>query len=104
MRKLFIFSLLLHYITDQRALAQEVEILSPDKQLRVVVSVNSDQVVFGVSYQGKVMLENSPLGLVTGEEDFSSGMKYLGKEESGLSKKYRNEKIKKSEIDYKGIS
>src|SRR5688572_1489521 len=102
MFKILFYFLPLYFITGERAMAQDAEMLSPDKQVKLVVSVKNGKMEYSVSYAGKVMLESSPLGLITNEADLSSGMKYLGKEESMVNKTYRNEKIKRSEIHYKG--
>ncbi len=97
-----IFPLLICLVAaGPEAVSQQVEIQSPDRQLKLTVSVNNGQPVYSVSYQGKLMLENSPLGLVTNEADFSAGMKYLGKEEDAVNRQYTNAKIKKAEVQYK---
>lgn len=102
MQKRLFFPLLICLIAaGPEAGSQEVEIQSPDRQLKLMVSVNNGQPVYAVSYQGKVMLEHSPLGLVTNEADFSTGMKYLGKEEDAVNKQYTNAKIKKAAVYYK---
>ena len=82
------------------ALAQDNTIVSPDKQLKVVVSVTDGKPVYSVSYKGKTMLENSPLGLIINEGDFSTGMKYNSKAESNVDKNYTQDKIKRSQIHY----
>ncbi|RZL02089.1 MAG: glycoside hydrolase family 97 protein, partial [Pedobacter sp.] len=81
--------------------AQDAVILSPDKQLKVNLLVLEGKPVYSVTYKGKTMLENSPLGLKTNEGDFSLEMKYLNKAESNVSKDYNQEKIKKSQIQYR---
>lgn len=97
-----IFPLLTCLVTfGPAAVSQQVEIQSPDRQLKLMVSVNNGQPLYTVSYQGKLMLENSPLGLVTNEADFSTGMKYLGKEEDAVNRQYTNAKIKKAAVQYK---
>jgi hypothetical protein len=49
----------------------------PDGHLKLNVSVKNGLPVYSVMYKGKVMLEDSPLGLVTNEGDFSSSMENL---------------------------
>ncbi len=80
--------------------AQEAAVLSPDKQLKVSLSVADGKPVYSVSYNGKPMLENSPLGLKTNEGDFSTGMKFVSQAESVVDKNYTQDKIKKSQIHY----
>ncbi|RZA00614.1 MAG: glycoside hydrolase family 97 protein [Sphingobacteriaceae bacterium] len=81
-------------------LAQDNTIVSPDKQLKVTVSVADGKPVYSVSYKGKTMLENSPLGLMTNEGDFSTGMKFNSKAESNVDKNYTQDRIKRSQIHY----
>jgi hypothetical protein len=82
------------------ASSQEPTISSPDKQLKVSVNVNDGKLLYGVTYKGKSMLENSPLGLVTNEGDFTTGMKYLSKADDVVENSYSETKIKKSNIHY----
>lgn len=80
--------------------AQDATIFSPDKHLKLDLAVSAGKVSFSVLYKGKVMIENSPLGLKTNEGDFTSEMKFLGKSEGNVDKKYTEEKIKQSEVHY----
>ncbi|MEI6945641.1 glycoside hydrolase family 97 catalytic domain-containing protein [Paraflavisolibacter sp. H34] len=80
--------------------AQDATVSSPDQQLKVSLSVTEGKPAYTVSYKGKTMLETSPLGLKTNEGDFSAGMKFLGKSESTVEKRYTQQKIKKSEVHY----
>jgi hypothetical protein len=80
--------------------SQSAEVVSPDKQLKLSVSVVDGKPAYSVTYKGKTMLENSPLGLTTNEGDFTSAMKYISKSEDVVNKNYTQEKIKKSQIKY----
>lgn len=82
------------------AIAQDATVVSPDKQLKVVVTVADGKPMYSVTYKGKTVLENSPLGLTTNEGDFSTGMKYNSKTEGSVDKNYTQEKIKRSQIHY----
>lgn len=81
-------------------IAQDAVISSPDKLLKLNVGVKDGKAIYSLSYKGKVMLEDSPLGLTTNEGDFTSEMNYLEKFEGRVEKKYSEEKIKKSQIHY----
>jgi hypothetical protein len=83
-----------------KVFSQEAVVLSPDKQLKLSVLVADGKPMYSVTYRGKTILENSPLGLTTNEGDFSSGMKYISKSEDVVNKNYTQEKIKKSQIQY----
>lgn len=56
--------------------------------------------MYAVTYKGKTFLEPSPLGLKTNEGDFTSGMQYVGKEESTVNKRYTQSRIKQSDVRY----
>lgn len=88
------------FLLLSKTYSQEAKISSPDKKLEVSISVTDGKPVYAVSYNSKVMLENSPLGLITNEGDFSTGMKYIGKQDSVVNKKYTQAKIKKSQVHY----
>lgn len=79
---------------------QDIQVYSPNKQLVVSIEVSDGKPVYTVTYNNKVMLENSPLGLNTNEGDFSTGMKYISKEDSTIDKTYPQAKIKKSQVHY----
>ena len=78
----------------------QASVVSPDQQLKVSVSVNDGKLVYTVTFKGKLMLEESPLGLKTNEGDFTTGMKYIGQEESKIDKRYTQSRIKQSEVHY----
>ncbi|MBO9691379.1 glycoside hydrolase family 97 protein [Chryseobacterium sp.] len=84
-----------------KSFAQVAEISSPDGHLKLQVFSEEGKASYNVILQGKAMLEKSPLGLVTNESDFSKDLKFTDSQKDIISKKYTNEKIKKSEIDYK---
>lgn len=73
---------------------------SPDGKLTVVTDIISGKPVYSVTYNGNVMLENSPLGISTDVGDFSNGMSLVDSKTSKVSKSFDQDKIKKSHIDY----
>jgi len=81
--------------------AQVTEISSPDGKLKLNVFSEEGKALYSVTFQGKSMLEKSPLGLITNESDFSKNLKFIDSKKDFVSKKYSNEKIKKSEVEYK---
>ncbi|WP_432713536.1 glycoside hydrolase family 97 N-terminal domain-containing protein, partial [Pedobacter sp.] len=81
--------------------AQDAFLLSPDKQLKVNLLIADGKPMYSVIYKGKMLLENSPLGLLTNEGDFSTGVKYVSMVESTVSKDYAQDRIKKSNISYR---
>ena len=81
--------------------AQVAEVSSPDGKLKLSVFSENGNALYSVIFQGKTMLEKSPLGLITNESDFSKNLKFIDSKKDFVSKKYSNEKIKKSEVEYK---
>lgn len=81
--------------------AQEAVVSSPDGLLRVDVFVDKGVPMYSVSYKEKVMIEKSPLGLLTNEGTFSEGMEYLSSKEGSVEKEYTQDRIKRSHIHYK---
>jgi hypothetical protein len=80
---------------------QIAEISSPDSKLKLDVFSEEGRALYSVTFQGKTMIDKSPLGLITNESDFSKSLKFINSKKDLVSKKYSNEKIKKSEIQYK---
>ncbi|MBN1118187.1 MAG: glycoside hydrolase family 97 catalytic domain-containing protein [Bacteroidales bacterium] len=76
-------------------------ITSPDGKLSVNIVVEDGKPLYNVSYNGKTMLENSPLGLTTNEGDFSSAMRFIESTSGEVDKQYSQDKIKQSLIQYK---
>ncbi|MBS1603017.1 MAG: glycoside hydrolase family 97 catalytic domain-containing protein [Bacteroidetes bacterium] len=73
---------------------------SPDKQLKVQVSVVDEKAYYSVSYRDKVMLEDSPLGFQSNEGDFTTGVRWVGSSESVVDENYAQDKIKRSQVHY----
>jgi len=92
---------LLGVLSITQAFAQEAVVSSPDKLLQVRITTVGDKPMYAVTYRGKTFIENSPLGLVTNEGDFSKGLKLIANEPSVIDKHYQQEKIKKSDIYYR---
>ncbi|WP_042719735.1 glycoside hydrolase family 97 protein [Flavobacterium sp. B17] len=84
--------------------AQVAEVSSPDGKLKLNVFSENGNALYSVTFQGKAMLDKSPLGLITNESDFSKNLKFIDSKKDQVSKKYSNEKIKKSEVNYKANS
>ncbi len=56
--------------------------------------------MYSVTYKGNVMLEDSPLGMVTNEGDFSANMTFVKSDTGKVAKEYTQDKIKRSHIRY----
>jgi hypothetical protein len=80
--------------------SQTFSVNGPDGKLQVNVYLSEGKPEYDVKYQGVVMLENSPLGMITNVGDFSKKMKVTGSKTDKIDKIYRQEKIKKSMVHY----
>ena len=94
-------SLLLFFLSGISGFAQVADITSPDGTLKLNVFSENGKAFYAITFQGKTMLEKSPLGLITNESDFSRNLKFTDSKKGQVSKTYTNEKIKKSEVTYK---
>ncbi|MCM5529696.1 glycoside hydrolase family 97 protein [Parasegetibacter sp. NRK P23] len=83
-----------------QGMTQDAVVFSPDKKLKVAISVQDGKPMYSVNLAGKDMLEASPLGLTTNEGDFSAGMKFISSTEGKVEKDYSVKTIKKSQVHY----
>src|ERR1051325_88071 len=61
-------------------IAQETQILSPDKHLAVAFHLNPDGApVYSIQFNGQPALRESRLGLIRDDADFSKGLKLTSK-------------------------
>ena len=87
--------------TSLFANAEELKIAGPDGRLQVVISQNQEGgAEYSVTYDSKVILEASPLGLITNESDFSKGLTIVDVKEQAVSKSYTANRIKRSQVEY----
>ena len=80
--------------------AQVATIDSPDGKLKLEVYLEEGQPQYTLEYEGKTILEKSPLGVITNEGDFSTNLSYVGHETDQVESSYTLETIKKSSVDY----
>lgn len=73
---------------------------SPDGRLVLTTSLEDGRPAYSVTYDGKTILENSPLGFDANIGNFSSGLTLLGEKRGEVSKSFDQAKIKKSHIDW----
>ena len=57
--------------------------------------------MYNVMYDSKVILEESPLGLITNESDFSKDLTLVRSNEGKVEKSYTANRIKRSNVEYK---
>ncbi len=81
--------------------AQEKSISSPDGKLTLTVKLTDGKVSYSVQYDNNMMLEDSPLGLITNVGDFSKDLSIQSTENNTIEKEYTQDRIKQSSINYK---
>ena len=81
--------------------AQDVTVSGPDQRLQVAFDCQTDGgLAYSVVYDGKTMLENSPLGLETNMGSFVKGLKLERHEIHSIDTVYEQSRIKASHIHY----
>ena len=82
--------------------AQSVSVNCPDGKLQLTVSCPSanGEVSYAVTYNGKQMLESSPLGMETNVGDFYRGLQLKEHKVTALDTVYEQSRIKASRIHY----
>ena len=82
--------------------AQNVVVNGPDGKLQVTVSCSEGgEASYSLVYNGKQMLESSPLGLETNLGSFIKGMTLTGHREKQIDTTYTQSRIKASRIHYR---
>lgn len=80
--------------------ADDVTIYSPDSLMQVTVRENSGSPVYSIIYNGKQMLEESPLGLKTNVADFTQGLTLKALPATLIEDCYSLKNIKTSHAHY----
>lgn len=99
MKKLL--TLILMTCLFQHISANDFIIVSPDRNLQVSIFLKEGTLNYNVSYKGKTILEDSPLGMVTNVSDFSRDLVFVEKKEQVVNKTYNEPKIKQSHVEYR---
>lgn len=82
--------------------AQDVVVKGPDEKLQLAVFVqNETKPCYSVSYNGKTMLEKSPLGMNTNIGDFTKNLKQTGHSVDKIDTVYQQTRIKVSNVHYR---
>ena len=80
---------------------RSIEIGSPDGDLILKVTFRKfGEPTYALTYKGKTMLQDSPLGLVTNASDFTKGLMVVEEKTATIDKTYKQDRIKKSQIHY----
>ena len=82
--------------------AQDVVVKGPDEKLQLAVFVqNETKPCYSVSYNGKTMLEKSPLGMNTNIGDFTKNLKLTGHSVDKIDTVYQQTRIKVSNVHHR---
>ena len=82
--------------------AQDVVVKGPDEKLQLVVFVQDEETpCYSVTYNGKAMLEKSPLGISTNIGDFTKALKLSGHSVEVIDTVYHQTRIKTSQVHYR---
>lgn len=81
-------------------LSQQNIVKSPDGKLILSISVKNDMPCYSINYNELVMLEDSPLGLITSVGDFSKALQISSVKEAAINEKYSLDRIKRSSVNY----
>ncbi len=96
-----IFISILMFVLVSWAHAEPAIISGPDKSLVVSVSNNElGSILYSVTFKGKVILEDSPLGMITNVSDFSQGLTLIGTQKNVVDKHYIENRIKRKQVHY----
>jgi hypothetical protein len=80
--------------------AQSV-VKSPDGKLKVSVLVSNGMPLYNITYNDKIFLENSPLGLKTNTDDFTTGLSLKSEfNQNKIDEKYELSNIKQHDVHY----
>ncbi|MDE6071213.1 MAG: glycoside hydrolase family 97 catalytic domain-containing protein [Muribaculaceae bacterium] len=80
----------------------EASVSSPDGKVRVDVKIAGGVPSYSVFYNGKEMIENSPLGVVADYGDFSKNLKMIARHDNEAHKSLNNKRIKRSGVNFNG--
>ena len=83
-----------------QAFAQQAAVTGPDARLKLDFQLQDGKPVYSVTYDGKTVLENSPLGFVSNIGDFSRQMSFVGQQADKVEKTYTQDRIKCSTVNY----
>ncbi|TRX28857.1 glycoside hydrolase family 97 protein [Flavobacterium franklandianum] len=98
MKKLII---LCCFIISSAAYSQNImSVSSPDGNLTVNILVKNGKPVYTITYKGGIVLEDSPLGLITNAGDFSTNMIFENSSVAKVQEEYTQTKIKQSKVSY----
>ncbi|MCM1138542.1 MAG: glycoside hydrolase family 97 protein [Muribaculum sp.] len=96
------FAVVSSLLTTLSLNASIVDVISPDGKLAVTIDqTGNGAITYSVKYDGKTILEPSPLGFIANVGDFSDSLTVKGHEINKISRDYTLNRSKKSNINYR---
>ena len=77
-----------------------MSVSSPNGDLTLKVLIKDGTAFYSVTYKGGIVLEDSPLGLITNAGDFTANMNFVNSTTAKVEETYHQTKIKQSEVNY----
>lgn len=99
MKKEFMYLVMLLWALP--VFGRQESLSGPNKALKVNIDLKNGAPYYSVEYNGKIFLEDSPLGLVANIGDFSREMTFIESKETPVEYIYTQNRIKRFENHYK---
>ena len=93
-----IYSLLTALMLTCAALAQTATVSGPDGKLKLDFNLKDGKPLYSITYDGRQMLDDSPLGFVANIGDFSRQLTLQGQKTSALDYRYTLDRSKVSQV------
>ncbi|MFA9193499.1 glycoside hydrolase family 97 catalytic domain-containing protein [Flavobacterium sp. FBOR7N2.3] len=77
-----------------------MSVSSPNGDLTLKVLIKDGTAFYSVTYKGGLVLEDSPLGLITNAGDFTNDMNFVNSTTAKVEETYHQTRIKQSEVNY----
>lgn len=77
-----------------------MSVSSPNGDLTLKVLIKDGTAFYSVTYKGGIVLEDSPLGLITNAGDFTTDMNFVNSTTAKVEETYHQTKIKQSQVNY----
>ncbi|WP_035108686.1 glycoside hydrolase family 97 protein [Flavobacterium denitrificans] len=99
--KYFLISFLFFSIFTYSLHAQTISVESPDKNIKVEISVVKGNAYYQVYQQKEEFIGQSPLGVLSSAGDFTKGLKIVGSKKNKIQESYQLNRSKVGKVNYK---